>query len=141
MPMPEPSLPMQKPAGGLPSPMAQASPNGGPVSAPQGNHGNMQAAMTKVSSGLKMLQEALPLIPRGNELHTKLLSAVKTIAEVMSKEGESPSNPKLDMSAIVQMLRQHAQNAPQNAMARMMPASGPTQSPAMGAASTPPAGA
>lgn len=125
-------LPMQKPAGGLPSPLTQAMPNAGPISSPQGNQGNMQAAMSKISNGIKMLQEALPLIPMGNELHTKLLGAVKTLAEVMNKEGESPTSPKLDISSILQMIKQHTQNAPQNAMARMMPAQGPNQSPALG---------
>lgn len=133
MPLPTPPLPIQKPAGGLPSPMTQASPNGGPISAPQGNQGNVQAAMAKISSGLKMLQEALPLVPMGNELHTKLLGAVKTIAEAMNKEGESPTTPKLDISSILQMIKQHAQNAPQGAMARMLPAQGANQPPATGA--------
>lgn len=137
MPLPTPPLPMQKPAGGLPSPLAQAAPNGGPISAPQGNQGNVQAAMAKISSGLKMLQEALPLVPMGNELHSKLLGAVKTISEAMHKEGDSPSTPKLDISSILQMIKQHTQNAPQNAMAKMMPAQGATQPPATDAPPVP----
>lgn len=130
MPMPMP----QKPAGGLPSPLAAPPANAGAISQPGGNQGNVQAAMAKVSNGVKMLQEALPLIPMGNELHTKLLSAIKTLAEAMNKEGESPSTGKLDISSILQMIKQHAQNAPQNAAARMLPAQGATQPPATGGA-------
>lgn len=130
--MPEPMQIPPKPAGGLPSPLASATANAGPISSPQGNAGNVQAAMAKVSSGVKMLQEALPLIPMGNELHSKLLGAIKTLAEAMNKEGESPSTPKLDISSILQMIKQHTQNAPQNAAAKLLPAQGATQAPATG---------
>ncbi len=132
MPLPMP-LP-QKPAGGLPSPLAAPPSNAGPISQPGGNQGNVQAAMAKISSGLKMIQEALPLIPMGNELHTKVLGAVKTLAEAMNKEGEAPTTPKLDLSSILQMIKQHTQNAPQNAAARLMPAQGANQAPATGGA-------
>lgn len=141
MPMPTPELPIQKPAGGLPSPLAQASPNAGPISSPQGNQGNVQAAMAKISSGMKMIQEALPLIPMGSEIHTEVLKAVTSLSKVMNKEGESPTTPKLDISSIMQMIKQHTQNAPQNAAARMMPAQGANQSPATGAPPSIPAAA
>lgn len=135
MDMPQP--PIQKPAGGLPSPLANASPNMGAVSAPQGNQGNIQAAMTKISSGMKMIQEALPLIPMGSEIHTEVLKAVTSLSKVMNKEGESPTTPKLDISSVLQMIKQHTQNAPQNAMARMLPAQGANQPPATGAPPSP----
>lgn len=142
MDTPAAALPIQKPPGGLPSPLASPPANAGAISQPGGNAGNIQAAMTKISSGLKMIQEALPLIPMGNELHTKVLGAVKTLAEAMNKEGsESPSTPKLDISSILQMIKQHTQNAPQNAAARLLPAQGATQSPATGGAPSIPAAA
>lgn len=121
--------------------MAAPPANAGPISQPGGNQGNVQAAMAKVSSGVKMLQEALPLIPMGNELHTKLLGAIKTLAEAINKEGEAPSTPKLDISSIMQMIKQHTQNAPQNAAARLLPAQGATQPPATGSAPSIPAAA
>lgn len=133
MPLPMP----EKPAGGLPGPLAAAPANAGPISSPQGNQGNIQSAMSKISSGVKMIQEALPLIPMSSELHTKILGAIKTLVEAMNKEGEQPSTPKLDISSIIQMIKQHQQSAPQNAAARMLPAQGPTQSPATGAPSIP----
>jgi hypothetical protein len=135
-------LPMPKPpGGGLPSPMAAAPANAGPIAQPQGNQGNVQAAMAKISSGMKMIQEALPLIPMGSEIHTEVLKAVTSLSKVMNKEGESPTTPKLDLSSIMQMIKQHQQNAPQNAMAKMMPAQGATQPPATGASPIPPAAA
>lgn len=131
-----PEMPMQmpqKPAGGLPSPLA-AAPNAGAISSPQGNQGNVQAALAKISSGMKMIQEALPLIPLGSEIHSEVLKAVTSLSKVMGKDGESPSTPKLDISSILQMIKQHTQNAPQNAAARMLPAQGATQAPATGGA-------
>lgn len=126
-----------KPVGGLPSPMTTAPANAGAISAPQGNQGNMQAAMSKISNGLKMLQEALPLIPMGNEVHAELLKSISGLAKVMNKEGESPTTSKLDISSILQMIKQHTQSAPQSAMARMLPAQGANQPPATGAPAMP----
>ena len=129
LPMPMPA----KPPGGLPGPMTAPSGNAGAISQPGGNAGNVQKAMSMISSGLKQIQEALPILPMGSEFHSKVLKSVTMLAEAMAKEGEAPTTPKLDISSIMQMIKQHQQSAPGNAAAKLLPAQGATQAPATGA--------
>lgn len=110
--MPMPGLP---PAGGLPSPLMQASPNAGSATQMQGNHGNIASAMVKVKNALQMLQEALPLIPMGDELHTEILNSVKGLSKHLKKGEESP---QLDIASLLNSIKQKTQMAPQAAMAR-----------------------
>ncbi len=107
------------PAGGLPSPMTQAPANAGAASMPQGNAGNIQAALIKVKNASKMLEEALPLIPFGSEEHIKLQKILTQLSEAVKKAGD---NPQLQMAAMQQSMKSQAQSAPQAAMARMFSA-------------------
>lgn len=121
------------PIPGQPSPAPQISPapaNVGPMTVPQGNPGNTQAAMTKIKNAIQMLQSALPDVPMGNPLHEWLLNTVKKGAEHMT---ESTDNKGLELQQLIQMAKQSAQSAPMNAMARMFP-SGAGAPPAMPAA-------
>lgn len=107
-------MPMNMPPqGGLPSPMTQSPANAGAASMPQGNQGNLQAAMIKVKTAVKMLEEALPLIPFGSEEHSKLAKVIGELSGAAKKAGD---NPQLEMSAMQQMMKNHAQNAPIAAM-------------------------
>jgi len=117
------------PQGGLPPSMTQSPPNAGPVTMPQGNQGNIAAALAKVSAGLKMFEEALPLIPMGSEEHTAVLDAIKGVAKHL-KKGEE--NAQLEQAAMVQQLKAAPGQAQQAAMARMMATQGGQgQAPAM----------
>lgn len=104
------------PSGGLPSPMTQAPANAGAATMPQGNAGNVHAALTKIKAGTKMLQEALPLIPIGHEKHMKLM---KIISDLSKEIGEAGENPQLETGAMLQAAKNNAQSAPMAAMARM----------------------
>lgn len=83
---------------------------------PQANQGNMNAALIKVRNAAKMLEEALPLIPMGNDLHTEILNTVKGLAKHLKKGDE---NPQLEQQSMIQQIRQQAQGAPMAALARM----------------------
>jgi hypothetical protein len=109
-------LPMPKPAGGLPSPLTQGTPNLGAVSQPNANQGNIGQAMSKITAAIKMLEEALPLVPMGNELHTEILKSAQSLSKHMKQGEESPA---LTSASIQNMLKSNAQSAPMNAMARM----------------------
>lgn len=111
MPMPLP------PSGGLPSPLTQAPANAGSMAMPQGNQGNIQAALIKIKNACKMLEEALPLVPMGDELHTDLLNTLKQLSKPLKKGGNE--NPQLEVGSLLQMAKNNAQSAPMAAMARM----------------------
>ena len=119
---------MLPPQGGLPPALVQAPPNAGAVTVPQGNRGNVAAALTKVHNAVKMLEEALPLIPMGDELHVEILNAMKSLAKHMKKGDE---NPQLEQAALIQQLKANAQNGQMAAMARMQSGGQPGQAPAM----------
>lgn len=109
MPMPTP------PTGGLPSPLMQAPANSGGAAQAQGNQGNIAAAMTKIKNAVHLLQEALPLIPMGNDLHTEILNSAKSLSKHLKKGEESP---QLDIASLLNTIKQKAAMAPQGAMAR-----------------------
>lgn len=104
------------PQGGLPSPLTQAPANAGAAAMPQGNHGNIQAALVKVKNAAKMLEEALPLIPFGSEEHEKI---AKIITELSKGIGKASQNPQLEVGSLLQMAKNNAQSAPMAAMAKM----------------------
>lgn len=121
MPLPMPGSP--------PSPMMAQAPAGvGPVAMPQANQGNMAAAITEVRNAMTMLQKALPMVPMGSPIHNDILSFVKKIGEHLNK-GED--NQGLQLQSLLQMVKQSAQSAPQNAMQRMFPQQQPNTPPAM----------
>jgi hypothetical protein len=109
MPMPMP------PSGGLPSPLTQAPANAGGAAQAQGNHGNIQAAMTKIKNAVQLLQEALPLIPMGDDLHTEVLNSAKGLSKHLKKGDETP---QLDIASLLNTIKQKAATGPQAAMAR-----------------------
>lgn len=119
------------PSGGLPSPMTQAPANAGAAAMPQGNAGNVHAAMVKVKNAAKMLEEALPLIPFGSEEHEKLAKIITELSKGIGKAGGG-SNPQLEVGALLQSAKNSAQSAPMAAMARMFSGQqGQGQAPAM----------
>ena len=65
-------------AGGMPLPpsLQAGRPGAGPMTVPQGNPGNALAAAAKMKSAVTLLQEALPALPMGSEIHTDILKAV-----------------------------------------------------------------
>lgn len=107
-----------KPGGGLPPQLMNAPANAGAATVPQANQGNITAAITKVRNAMKMMEEALPLIPMGQELHSDILTALKNF----SKHIKQDANPGMDQASLLQSLRQNAQGSNQDAMMKLMAA-------------------
>lgn len=122
MPLP---MPGQAPA---PSPaIAGAPPHAGPATMPQANQGNLAAAMQKVRIGMKALEEALPMIPMGSPLHSKIHKVALDLAKDLPQGDE---NPALQLQSLVQMLRNSSQQQPMNALSKLMPGQQPNTPPA-----------
>lgn len=111
--------------GGAPPPgigaLGQARPNIGPIPAPQGNPGNVHAAVLKIKNALNLLQEALPMIPLGSDIHTGVLKATTDLSRHMKDAEPSPAS---EMQSLMQTARQSAQTQPMQALARMFPPGG-----------------
>lgn len=123
-------MPMNMPpTGGLPSPLTQAAPNAGAMTQQQGNTGNIHAALVKIKSAAKMLEEALPLIPFGSEEHEKL---AKIVTELSKGIGKASSNPQLEAASLQAAAQNVAKQAPMANMANLFAAKqGEGQAPAM----------
>ena len=119
------------PAGGLPKPLTQAPANAGPMAQQQGNRGNIQAAVTKIKAALKMLGEALPLIPMGTEEHAKLAKIISDLSKGLHGASDNPQQESASLQAAAQNV---AKQAPMQNMARMFSANqGAGQPPAQAA--------
>lgn len=129
------------PIPGAPTPPPQVAPGPakvGPAAVPQGNQGNTQAALTKIKTAVEMLQQALPAIPMGTPMHADILDVTKKLAKHLGDDkGGGESN---QIQALLAAIKQAQQQAPQNAMAKMMPPQGAPAMPGAGAP-PPPAGA
>src|ERR1700677_1488057 len=73
------------PPGGAPPgmPGAGGPHNVGAAVSPQANPGNQMAALQKVKLASAALQEALPALPMGSEMHAKLLKIVTDLAKLL----------------------------------------------------------
>ena len=107
---------------GIPKPAAL------PVAAPQAQPGNASMALQKVKIALQALEEALPGVPLGTPMHTKLLGIVKELAKGLE---EVHSDPALQIQQLLQMARSQGQQSPMAALQRMYPGGQPGASPAL----------
>jgi hypothetical protein len=101
---------------GIPKPAAL------PVAAPQAQHGNASMALQKVQGALKMLEEALPGVPMGTEMHTNLLKVVSDLAKGLQKVQADPS---LQIQQLLQQAKQASQGSPMAALNKMYPPGAP----------------
>lgn len=125
------------PVPGMPQQLAPAPEKTAPAAIPQGNQGNVSAAMMKVKNAVEMLQEALPLLPFGSEEHKEIITFLGKISKHASSGGGE--NPGLQLQSLIQQAKQSAESAPQKAMMRMFPPAAPNSGPAMpGAGAEPP---
>lgn len=125
------SMPAGVEGGGLPPGMpppqggGQAPPaNLGPHTIPQSNPGNIMQAMQKLQAAAQMITEAIPQIPLGTPLHTKVMK----IATELTKELGSAKDT---MQQQVQTLLQAVQAAKARGQNPQMPGPSPNQPPAM----------
>ena len=114
---PPPGLP-GAPGGALPLGLAPQSANMGGPSSPQGNPGLAAQAMLKARTVIKQLEELLPSVPIESPLHDKILRAVKDLISAMPDDNPDMAGPQSAM--LLNVLRQAAQSAPLQMLARGM---------------------
>jgi hypothetical protein len=117
--MPIPGGPMMTPPSGGPPP---GFPGGtGPAAAPAPQMGNQNAAMTALHVALEAMQKALPGLPMGSDVHTKVLKAVQDLSKVVAEAGAA-QDQSAKMQQLVSMARQAQQQPQQQALMRAFPA-------------------
>lgn len=101
--------------------------------AAQGNPGNAIAGIMKVRQSVKMLEEALAMVPMDSPLHEKILTSVKSLLTAMPDESPDMAGPQ--QTNLLNLVRQQAQAAPLKALMGAMGGGG-----APGAGAPPPGG-
>ena len=114
-----------------------APPQGGTgaASAPGAMPGAASHGMEKLKLGLKTLQEALPQLPMGSEIHTAVLKAVADVGKHLEKEGGMGAPPGANIQQLLEMLRSAKQSG---AVPPQMPGPAGGAPPPMGGAPPPP---
>ena len=108
----------------------QSKPNSGPAVSPQAQPGNAASAMLKIQNAAQLINDALPSVPMGSEIHGDLLKIATNLNKIISKV---PQNPGAQATGLVQQARQLSQQGPaQAALAQMFP-----QQPSGGAGAPP----
>lgn len=102
--------------GQIPPGLSVAPPGAGPAVAPHGNPGNMSGSMGKLKIAVSALQEALPGIPMGSQLHKSVMTAISGIGKHMNEMAESP---QMQMQNLLQMVAQQRAAQPNQALAAM----------------------
>lgn len=113
---------------GLPPGLMGGPPGIGPMGAPQGNPGNALAAISKVKSAVTLLQEALPAIPMGSDVHTDVLKAVGMLAK-HSDQGQATDQSQI--TQLMAMIQKLATQQPNAALQRLAHPPGPNAPPAL----------
>lgn len=94
--------------------------------------GNVGAAAAKVKNAITQLQEALPDLPMGSELHDAVLTAAKSLSGKLSSIDVSPAT---QMQAKIEDVRRSQQEGPMAALQRLggggAPGGAPPGGPAM----------
>lgn len=110
-------MPMPGQAPAAPTPPPGAAPgHAGPATMPQGNQGNQAKAMLDIRNAVKMLEQALPMIPMGSPLHEKIHKVALDLSKELTQGDE---NPALQMQQLVQMMRSASQQQPINALSKL----------------------
>jgi hypothetical protein len=91
--------------------------------------GGQQMAMTALQVGLEAMQKALPGLPMGSELHTKVLKAVQDLSKAVAEAGAA-QDQSAKMQQLVAMARSAQQQPQQQAMMRAFPANQNAPAPA-----------
>ena len=115
------------PQGGMPPGLSAPPGNLGPHTIPQHNPGNVLQAMQKLAAANQMINDAIPQIPMGTPLHTKVM---KISMELTKELGTATDNMKQQVPALLQQL-QAAKAQNQMGMLQTAAPPPPNQPPAM----------
>ena len=90
------------PQGGMPPSLGAPPANVGPHTIPQHNPGNILQAMQKLAAANQMINDAIPQVPMGTPLHTKIM---KISMELTKELGSATEQMKQQIPALLQQLQ------------------------------------
>jgi len=99
------------------------------MATPQGNPGNAMAALSKIKSALTLLQEALPAIPLGSDVHSDILKAVSTLAKHAGDSNQGQGTDQQQITQLMALIQRLAQQKPNAALANLSPNAPPATPP------------
>jgi hypothetical protein len=91
------------------------------MAVPQGNPGNALAAVSKLKTAITLLQESLPAIPLGSDVHTDVLKAVGMLAKHADSHESNDQQQITQLQALIQKLAQQQPNAALARLSQMNP--------------------
>lgn len=100
----------------------------GGVTAPQPQSGTASSAISQVQNALRALQQALPNLPMGSDLHTAVL---KSVSDISKKIGSGEGSPALQTQSLLNQLRQAQQQQPMAQIAKVLGQGGGQAPPVM----------
>jgi hypothetical protein len=105
----------------LPPGLMAGAPGAGPMTVPQGNPGNSLAAISNLKTALMLLQQALPAIPLGSDVHSDILKAVGMLAKHADNQQTTDQSQITQLQAMIQKLAQQQPNAALARLGQMNP--------------------
>jgi hypothetical protein len=88
-----------------------------PVGVPSGNPGAQAAAMAKIASAIKILEQALPTLPTGSDPYKSVLSAIQSISKHVNP---SDATPGVDQTALRGLQQDAARSGPLQSLMRSL---------------------
>ena len=102
-------MPQGVPGGGLPPGMGAPPGNLGGVTIPQSNPGNIKSAMEKLHGAAQLINDAIPSIPLGSEIHEKVLKLATELNKLIGSAKEHHQGTVQTMLQAIQQMKQNPQ--------------------------------
>ncbi len=77
-----------------------------PMGVPSGNPGQQANALSQLREGLNIIQNALPNLPMGSELHKAALSAIQNLSKHVSPSDQVPGVQQTTLKDMAQRAQQ-----------------------------------
>jgi hypothetical protein len=88
-----------------------------PVGVPSGNPGAQAAAMAKIASAIRILEQALPTLPTGSDPYKSVLSAIQAISKHVNP---GDATPGVDQTAMRGVMQEASRSAPFQSLMRSL---------------------
>lgn len=102
-------LPQGVPQGGVPPGMGAPPGNLGGVTIPQSNPGNAKAALEKLHAAAQLINDAIPAIPLGTEMHSKVLKLATELNKMIAEGKDHHQGTIQTMLQAIQQMKQNPQ--------------------------------
>jgi hypothetical protein len=103
---------------GMPPSLTGVPPMGAaPVGVPSGNPGAQAAAMAKIASAIKILEQQLQTLPTGSDPYKSVLSAIQSLSKHVNP---ADATPGVDQSALRGLMQDASRSAPMMSLMRSL---------------------